>query len=282
MPHKIEKLEELSGNLGNYKSLKPSKERSGPKVNRDFEILMNTGYVIIKSLIDRKKVDEIRADIVPQLSYRGRNTFEGTKTQRIYSLLSKTRTIDRLADHPRILGLLDKLFLPNFLLSLTQAINILPGENAQLLHTDDSFYQIPRPRPPLGVATIWALDDFTEANGATLIVPGSHEWPQGRRGTEKEVIPTIMPAGSVVVFLGTTWHGGGESRSETPRLAVTCQYCEAYMRQQENFFLEIPSEMALSLSPEIQAMIGYSIMPPFMGMVDGRHPLRLLKEKHLS
>lgn len=280
MPRKIEKLEELQDDLGRYASLEPSKERNTLEIDRDFEVLMRDGYVVIENLIDEDKLNEIRAAIVPQLSYCGRNTFEGIKTQRIYSLLAKTRATDRLADHPRILGLMDKLFLPNFLLSLAQAINILPGQNAQLLHTDDSFYRIPRPRPALGAATIWAIDDFTEANGATLIIPGSHLWAQGHRGTDEESVPAVMSAGSVMVFLGTTWHGAGANHADRARLAVTYQYCEAYMRQQETFLLEIPHALAARLSPEIQTMIGYSIMPPFMGMVDGKHPLRVLEEKH--
>lgn len=280
MPRKIEQLEELQDDLGRYKSLKPSKARSTPEIDRDFEVLMRDGYVVIENLIGKDGLNEIRTAIVPQLNYCGRNTFEGIKTQRIYSLLSKTRATDRLADHPRILGLMDKLFLPNFLLSLAQAINILPGQNAQLLHTDDSFYTIPRPRPALGAATIWAIDDFTETNGATLIIPGSHRWTQGHRGTDAESVPAVMSAGSVIVLSGTTWHGAGANHSDSARLAVTYQYCEAYVRQQEAFLLEIPRDLAARLSPEIQALIGYSIMPPFMGMVDGKHPLRMLEAKN--
>jgi ectoine hydroxylase-related dioxygenase (phytanoyl-CoA dioxygenase family) len=86
-----------------------------------------------------------------------------------------------------------------------------------------------------------------------------------------------MPAGSVLFFLGTTWHGGGENQTIAPRLAVTHQYCEAYLRQQENYLLELSKETVKSLSPALQALIGYSIYPPFMGMVDGMHPLRTLE-----
>ena len=261
-----------------YRQLQPGPERGSPEIDADFETLMKNGYVIIERLIPPETCDAIKAEGLGLLGRTGRNSFEGHKTQRVYNVLSKTRTTDRLADHPRILGLMDRLFRPGFLLSQSQIINILPGEKAQGLHTDDSFYRIPRPRQPLGAATVWAIDPFTEENGATVIVPGSHGWGDDRVAERAEVIPAVMPAGSVIFFLGTTWHGGGENRSAEARFAITHQYCEAYMRQQENYLLELSRDTVRSLSPELQALVGYSIYPPFMGMVEGMHPLRLLQQ----
>src|SRR6202000_2992953 len=86
---------------------------------------------------------------------------------------------DPLVAPPRVLAVLDRLLMPNYLLSALQAINIQPGESAQLPHHDDGFYPIPRPREPLAAATIWAIDDFTPDNGSTVVFPGSHRW--GRR-----------------------------------------------------------------------------------------------------
>lgn len=261
---------------GAYKMLKPGPERSTPEIVADYDKLMRDGYVIIESLIGENELDAIRSVAPELLGHNGRNSFEGHKTQRVYDVLSKTTSIDRLADHPRILGLLDRIFLPGFLLSQAQIINIQHGEKAQMLHYDDAFYRIPRPRPPLGAATVFAIDDFTEKNGATVIIPGSHVWADEGPSPEK-AIPAVMPAGSVIFFLGTTWHGGGANSSDASRLAVTCQYCEAYLRQQENFLLEITKDRAREMSAELRAMIGYSVYPPFMGMVDGKHPIRLLK-----
>jgi ectoine hydroxylase-related dioxygenase (phytanoyl-CoA dioxygenase family) len=175
--------------------------------------------------------------------------------------------------------LLDRIFLPNYLLSQSQMINIQPGEAPQALHFDDAFYRIPRPRPALGAATVWAIDDFTAENGATVIVPRSHHWDAARLPARDEAIPAIMPAGSVVVFLGTTWHGGGHNRSASARFAVTHQYCEVYLRQQENYLLELSKSTVRGMSPQLQSLVGYSIHPPFMGMVDGRHPLKTLEDE---
>lgn len=261
-----------------YSQIKPSKERDTPAIRRDFETLMQKGYVVIDHLLSKDQLHKIKTESLALMNPTGRNDFEGFKTQRVYDVLSKTRSTDRLADHPRILGLMDRLFRPGFLLSQSQIINILPGETAQALHTDDAFCYVPRPRQPLGAATVWAIDDFTKDNGATLVIPESHAWGDRQRGNPSEAISVAMSAGSVVFFLGTTWHGGGKNESENARFAVTHQYCEAYIRQQENYLLELSKDTVRKLSSELKALVGYSIYPPFIGMVNGTHPLRVLDD----
>ncbi|MDB4975919.1 MAG: phytanoyl-CoA dioxygenase, partial [Myxococcaceae bacterium] len=215
--------------------------------------------------------------VVPLLDYTGRNGFEGHRTQRVYSVLSKTRAADRLVDHPHVLALLDRLLQPNYLLSQLQVINVLPGEEAQLLHHDDGIYPVPRPRRSLSVATMWAIDAFTPENGATQIVPGSHLWDDAEvPGLTLAPLPLVMPAGSCALFVGTLWHGAGANRTQQPRLAVTAQYCEPWLRTQEALTLSLSRLVAAGLSQDLQRMLGYSIYPPFVGMVDGMHPARLL------
>ncbi len=247
-------------------------------VEADLEAIAKQGYVVIEGLLSEGELRAIRAAVAPLLAHQGRNDFEGLKTQRVYAVLEKTRALDRLVDHPRILALLDEMFLPNYLLSQLQVINILPGESAQALHMDDSFYPVPRPRPPLGAATVWAIDEFTEDNGATAIVPGSHDWGDERYPTMRDAVPAVMPAGSVIFYPGTFWHGGGANRSDRARLAVTCQYCEPWLRTQENYFLGTSPRTVSAVTEDIRRMLGYSIHPPFIGMVDGMHPKRLLED----
>ncbi|ROL77875.1 phytanoyl-CoA dioxygenase [Pseudomonas chlororaphis] len=242
--------------------------------------LQRDGFVVLERLFDEQQVSRMREDLLGRFCQTGRNSFEGARTQRLYALIAKTRVCDGLVEHPLILGLLDRLLAPNYLLSQLQAINILPGECAQHLHYDDAFYPMARPRPAYGAATIMALDDFTDDNGATVVIPGSHLW-DGRLPTQAEqaaVQPVVMPKGSVVFFLGTLWHGGGANRSGAPRLALTAQYCEPWARQQENFILSTPRHVARQCSEHIQRMLGYSIHAPFMGMVNGMHPKRMLEE----
>ncbi|OBG25795.1 phytanoyl-CoA dioxygenase family protein [Mycobacterium sp. 852002-51057_SCH5723018] len=245
-------------------------------VESDLASLDRDGYVIWENLLSVQQCRQIREAVRPWLEHTGRNSFEGRRTQRIYSVLSRTRVCDRLADHPRVLAVLDRLLMPNYLLSALQAINIRPEETAQLPHHDDGFYPIPRPRAPLAAATIWAIDDFTADNGATVVYPGSHRWGKRRPGPDDPALPIVMPAGSCVFFVGTLWHGGGANSTARERLAVTAQYCQPWLRPMEAFTLSISRDIARTVSHDLRRMLGYSIHPPFVGAVDGLHPLRLL------
>lgn len=278
MSTEVSSLMDLGGDLaGTYRRTASSGAGVESQiVDADLAALQRDGYVVLPDLLTAQELDEIREAVAPLLDRRGRNQFEGHTTQRVYSVLNKTRSCDRIVDHPRVLALLDRLFLPNYLLSMLQVINILPGEQAQMLHTDDSFYPLPRPRTALGAATIWAIDDFTADNGATDIIAGSHLWGD-RMPQDGEREPVVMKAGSCVFLLGTLWHGGGANRSEHPRLALTAQYCEPWLRPQEAFTLSATRDTVRAVSEDIRRMLGYSIHPPFIGQVDGMHPKRLLE-----
>jgi len=272
-------LEDLKGDLASrYKQIASSGSSvDSAIVEADLAALDRDGYVIWENLLDTEECRQIREVVRPWLEHTGRNSFEGLRTQRIYSVLSRTRVCDRLVDNPRVLAVLDQLLMPNYLLSALQAINIQPGETAQLAHHDDGFYPIPRPRAPLTAATIWAIDDFTADNGATMVIPGSHRWGQRPPNPEDQAISVVMPAGSCVFFVGTLWHGGGANNTTRERLAVTAQYCQPWLRPMEAFTLSISREIARTVSDDIRRMLGYSIHPPFVGAVDGLHPLRLLE-----
>jgi ectoine hydroxylase-related dioxygenase (phytanoyl-CoA dioxygenase family) len=246
----------------------------------DVAAIERDGYVVIERAVGPDVLDAIRAELAPYLeggseAYRGRNDFEGFDTNRVYGLLAKCPTEAELVIHPRVLGILDALLLPGYLLSANLAINLLPGETAQGIHFDDSFYPIPRPRAPLGVSAIWAIDDFTAANGATEVIPGSHRWGDGPPPEDAELVAVEMAAGSVVVFAGTLLHRGGANTTDRPRLAITPQYCEPWVRQQEPMML-VAGDAAADYPPMLQSLLGYSIHPPFMGHIGGRHPLKTL------
>jgi ectoine hydroxylase-related dioxygenase (phytanoyl-CoA dioxygenase family) len=154
------------------------------------------------------------------------------------------------------------------------------GEGApQPWHTDGAFYLIARPRGILGLSTIWAIEDFTPDNGATEMIPGSHRWGHEHPDSRAhDVVPAAMRAGSVVIFDGATWHRGGANRSAGTRLAISAQYCQPWLRPQESQLLIAPPSLASgpTFSPRMRAMLGYSIHPPFIGQVDGKHPVRLV------
>ena len=264
-------------------SLADSARRHGVDPERVESLLaavQEDGYVIVPDLISQELIARIRSESAPFLRYEGRTEFEGYKTRRIYAVIEKTLACNPLVEHPLVLALLDRLLMPSYLLSQLQVIEVLPGEVRQPLHHDDGFYPIPRPRKPFGAALIWALDDFTAENGATLVCPKSHLWGEVTPGEidVDEMVPAVMPAGSAVFFLGTLWHCAGANRSDRPRLAATTQYCEPWARQQENYSLAISRERAKQCSERVQSLLGYSMQFPFIGFVDGRDPKRLLRD----
>ena len=241
------------------------------------------GFVILERALSASEITAITAALAPFETDRpmGRNDFEGERSQRVYSLAGKGPAFLALAEHPSVLPLLDARLLRGFLLSNLQSIRLHPGETPQAWHTDDAFYLTPRPRSTLGVSTIWAIEDFTEENGATEVIPGSHRWgmehPDDRA---HDVVKAVMPAGSGIVFDAGLWHRGGGNASKATRLAVSPQYCQPWLRPQESQLLIVPPEKARGCSARALSMLGYSIHTPFLGQVDGMHPLRLVDPEY--
>jgi ectoine hydroxylase-related dioxygenase (phytanoyl-CoA dioxygenase family) len=254
------------------------------------------GYLVFERVLSLDTVTAIRAALAPHLArdLKGRNDFEGERTNRVYALMAKSPVFAELAIHPLALAFAEAELGESCLLSALLAINLHPGETVQPWHTDDGSAKIPRPRPALGISTFWAIDDTTEQNGATEIIPGSHVWDgevirgavmpadfthrsvDRDTGDRPDAVKLVMPSGSLAITKGTLWHRGGANRSDRPRLIITPQYCAGWVRQLENMALAIPPETAQKLPERARELIGYSIHPPFMGHVDGRHPGKLL------
>jgi len=254
------------------------------------------GFSVIEDLLRPEQIGAVRAALEPHLGqYHGRNPFEGYRTERVYTLVARGKVFEDVAEDARLLAILDRFLRPGYLLTASQAINIHPGEAAQSMHYDDSFYPIPRPRPAISLTVVIAIDAFTAENGATMIIPGSQDLSDAEIAESRSVtalglrsalaakaVPAVMPAGAAIVFLGTLIHGGGANRSDAPRLALTNQYCEPWARTQENFFLGVPREQAKGFSPRLKQLLGYDVMPPFMGQVTGSHPLKSLEDGYIA
>ena len=252
-----------------------------PGIPEQVEAIRRDGYVVVPDLISQQEVDEIKASLAPWLrgELMGRNDFEGIRSERVYALLAKAPPVARIIEHPDVLALLDALLTPHYRLSACLAIQVHPGETPQGWHADDSYVWIPRPRPMMGVSAIWAFDDFTDDNGATEVIPGSHLWGPDEQAEpdDARAVRVIMPAGSVVLFAGTLEHRGGAHRGSATRLGITPQYCEPWVRQIENMPLAVPPELAGRYSERVQELLGYDIFEPtFIGYVDGMHPKRLI------
>ena len=249
------------------------------------------GYTIVPDYLDAGRLAAFRAGMAAYFgTYRGRNPFEGRTTERVYTMVARGQVFEDITADPRLLAILDAFLRPSYLLSASHAIDIYPGEVAQSMHFDDSFYPIPRPRPAISISVIGAIDAFTAENGGTVIIPGSHRWSsaeylafvQARQAGRpvpamQDAFSLEMPAGAIAVFQGTLVHGAGANTSDAPRMAFTNQYCEPWARTQENFYLSVPRERVAAMSPELKTLLGYGIMPPFMGQVTASHPLKTLE-----
>ena len=248
------------------------------EVDRVISNLSEQGYATIPDAIDAEQLAWARTDLAAALAHTpsGRDDFEGRRTQRVYALFAKTRSLDALATHPVVLGVLDQV-LGHYELSAPAGIAIGPGQAAQPLHPDDAIYPIPRPHGELVVNVMWPLEDFTEENGGTRIVPGSHRWEEAP-GPDTPTVGIAMPAGTALVYLGSVWHGGGANTTDQPRVGVVLHYAVGWLRPVENHTLAVPPAVAKTLSPRMQELLGYNIYPPFIGYVDGRHPSKLLTE----
>jgi ectoine hydroxylase-related dioxygenase (phytanoyl-CoA dioxygenase family) len=262
---------------------------------RDLE---TQGYSIIPDFLAPQDLEAVRTGLAPYLGrHQGRNDFEGFRTERVYTLVARGKVFEEITEDARVMTLCGHYLQPGFLLTASQAICIHPGETPQPLHYDDTFYTVPRPRPPVSLSTIVAVDAFTAENGGTEVIPASHYWDDAAvggayrgamsgapmpRALEKQLVPIEMPAGACVVFLGTLVHRGGANRSRAPRLAFSNQYCQPWARTQENFFLGVPREKVRAMSPQLQSLLGYNIWPPFMGHVTASHPLKTLNDSYVN
>lgn len=267
-------------------------------VQRQLDELDAQGFTVIPDFLKPDDIDRVRKGLAPHLStHSGRNNFEGFRTERVYTLVGRGKCFESIAEDPRVLALLDRLLMPGYLLTASQAICIHPGETPQPIHYDDTFYPIARPRPSISFSTIVAVDAFTVDNGGTEIIPGSHRWSDaqiagaydGRDADApappvlaRALVPMVVPAGACIFFHGTLLHRGGANRSAAPRLAFSNQYCEPWARTQENFYLGVPPERVRDMSPCLQTLLGYAIMPPFMGHVTASHPTKVLRPSYVN
>jgi ectoine hydroxylase-related dioxygenase (phytanoyl-CoA dioxygenase family) len=240
------------------------------------------GYTILENVIEPDLVAEFRDEIHrvehERVTVPKGNTVEGFKTLRTYNLLAKSQAFQKMPVHDAVLPLVERVLEPDCLLSGMTSMDLGPGEVPQPLHPDDFVINVGRPHPPLVCTTIWALTDFTEENGATRLVPGSHKRdhiPDYSRTYES--IAAVMPAGSVLVFDGSLWHGSGENRSnDSWRMGINVQYCAGFIRTQQNHYVGIPREIAKTFSDRLLELCGYALYKGITGHVDGESPAATL------
>lgn len=226
--------------------------------------LRRDGAVILRNAVDPSLCARIAAEFRPHFDREGdqaMNDFNGYKTLRLSSVLARAPSCGALFTDPNVIAAADACLLDsclNYRIGSATAIEIWPGESAQKLHRDAHCYHVEIPGTELQISALWALTDFTAENGPTQVVPGSHRWETGRwPGAADPVVEAVMPAGSLLLYLGNTFHGGGANRSAKPRMALVNTYSLGWLRQEENMYLALPRKVAEALPEELRRLVGY-------------------------
>lgn len=243
--------------------------------------LRTDGYTIVHDAFDADLAEALDADIdrlEAELGIqRGTNGFEGRATTRVYNLLALGPLYPQVALHPVVLPLIDELLGDGCLVSTLSSITIHPGEVAQPIHADDQVIPLPKPHGAVVANSMWALTDFTEANGATRIIPGSHRADHSPTyGQHYDSICAEMPRGSILVWDGSLWHGGGANTTGERRRGLAMNYCAGFIRQQENQQLGIPLDIAATFEPRLQELCGFGVYKGLIGHIDRRSPAQRL------
>jgi ectoine hydroxylase-related dioxygenase (phytanoyl-CoA dioxygenase family) len=238
------------------------------------------GFTIVENAIAPDLVEALSAALWRLESKLGAkpagNAFEGAATVRIYNLLAHGAPFDEVPVHASVLPIAEGVLDPGCLISSLSSIAIDPGEVAQPIHADDMVISLEKPHAPIVCNSMWALTDFTADNGATRLVPGSHLRTNPEYGGAYETIAAEMPKGSVLVWDGALWHGGGANATNERRVGLAMNYCAGFIRQQENQQLGIPLAIVRGFPPRLQELAGFGVYRGLIGHINKDSPARRL------
>ena len=242
------------------------------------------GAVVVDELVAPSVMDAIADELAPfvDATPTGPDDFSGRNTRRTGALIARSPTARDLVMAPLALAAVQRVLghATNHQLHLTQLISIGAGEPAQPVHRDQwAFDFFPFPAGyEVQCNTIWAMTDFTEENGATRVVPGSHRFEDKLQLTAADTVPAEMAKGSVLFYTGSLYHGGGANRSDAVRCGVNITYNVAWLRQEENQYLSVPHDVARTLPVELLRLMGYARGAYALGYVDDmRDPIAVLR-----
>jgi len=269
------------------------------------------GAVIIEGLLSTDVVDRVNAEVESAVGAADPDeelfdpiikAFHGPATKQVPGVAGISPTFaTEVMCHPVYLSICDRILLPNcasYQLNIGHLLQRGPGADEQVLHRDEAVWSdMPRPGPELQLASVLAFVDFTRENGATRVVPGSHKWDdrsltpmeqimQGPPDDEK-IAYAEMPAGSAVVYIGGTIHGGGSNSTDIPRRGVHLSYCLGWLRTEENNYLAVPPDVASKLPRKAQELLGYAMhnsIPRgggYLGTVRMQDPVDLMERGDL-
>lgn len=252
------------------------------------DIINRDGGVIIENALNMEDLLKLDKDTKNILNNTEdcKGYFYGFSTKRIACMVSKSEICQKMAINTNILKVMDHFLLPNcsdYQLNLSQLISIGAGEKKQITHTDDPMFPFEHNTDiTIMVNVMWAIDDFTEENGATYAAVGSHLWPRDRQPKKEEMVQAVMKRGSCFIWLGSTMHGGGANNTLVSRRGIVMSYNLGWLKQADNYFLSVPIDTVKEYSPSLQKLLGYFVHKPNLNMVEGRDPIEMLSTKGLG
>lgn len=249
---------------------------SNTSIEEIVRCLDEEGYCIIDQAVSDDVVDAVNEQMKPYIEVTddGENNALGKQTRRSGAVIARSEASHAMINHPLVVGAMTKYLSRNaskVQLNLTQVISIGPGNKEQFLHRDEGCWDWFDHFPvdfQTEVSTIWALDDFTEENGATRVMARSHKNDLIPTDfTLEDTVAAEMKKGSVLIYSGKTIHGGGPNKSQGWRRALNVDYCVGWLRQEENQYLVVPPELAKTLPEDFQRLIGYDFGAASLGYV---------------
>jgi ectoine hydroxylase-related dioxygenase (phytanoyl-CoA dioxygenase family) len=229
---------------------------------RAFADLDTHGFCIVADVLAPAQVAALRQRVIEQgqgEDAKGVAFHDSKANQRIWMMVNKGRMFRDLVIHPFVFEMMPHLLDENFILSSLTANIARPGGEPMYLHTDQGYVGFWTPKPVVA-NILWMLDDFSDENGGTRLIPGSHLRGREPEDTHERTIAAVGNAGSALVFDGRLIHGTGANRTrDVQRHGILTYYCRPFVRQQENFFLGMTPALRDSEREAFLERVGYRI-----------------------
>lgn len=248
-----------------------------------FEAALETdGALVVDDFIPPSLCDQLMADFLPHIETAEWcntdpgdpiNEFFGLKTKRFHGLAGLSLHSDAIICHSLLLRLAYHLLgagkaCRDVRVSTAELMVLGHGEVKQAFHRDfDSWPYVARKEGQHGlVSANVALCDFTERNGATVVVPGSHKWPHDRQPQKGEACQAVMRKGSALIYSGDVVHSGGSNHEEQIRTGFYIGFIPSWLSALENHATTNPPEALSALSDKARTLLGivpggYTVIP---------------------